>query len=65
MDLDGKKVGGVNWVGGNWTGAPFLTRDTGARAVAGVAAYAGSVWRTEKGSSEAELRLTALACDGD
>lgn len=65
VDLDGKKIGGENWVGGNWTGAPFLTRDDGAHAVAGVAAYAGSVWRTEKGSTEAELRLTALTRDGD
>ena len=65
VDLDGKKIGGENWVGGNWTGAPYLTRDDGARAVAGVAAYAGSVWRTEKGSTEAELRLTALTRDGD
>ncbi|MCX7008593.1 MAG: hypothetical protein NTY53_15300 [Kiritimatiellaeota bacterium] len=65
VDLDGKKIGGENWVGGNWTGAPFLTRDDGAKAVAGVAAYAGSVWRTEKGSTEAELRLTALTRDGD
>ncbi len=65
VDLDGKKVGGENWVGGNWTGAPFLTRDDGACAVAGVAAYAGSVWRTEKGSTEAELRLTALTREGD
>jgi hypothetical protein len=65
VDLDGKKIGGENWVGGHWTGAPFLAHDTDVKAVAGVAAYAGSVWRTEKGSSEAELRITALTRDGD
>ena len=65
VDLDGHKIGGENWVGGNWTGAPFLTRDDGAHAVEHIFAYAGSVWRTEKGSAEAELRITALTRDGD
>ncbi len=65
VDLDGRKIGGENWVGGHWTGAPFLARDDGTNAVASIAAYAGSVWRTEKGSSEAELRLTALTDKGD
>jgi hypothetical protein len=65
VDLDGKKLGGENWVGGHWTGAPFLTRDDGPRAAENIFAYAGSVWRTEKGSTEAELRLTALTGDGD
>ncbi len=65
VDLDGKKVGGENWVGGNWTGAPFLTSDDGTNAVTNHVAYAGSVWRTEKGSKEAELRITALTANGD
>lgn len=66
VDLDGRKVGGVNWVGGNWTGAPFLAGDGGANAVTSVFAYAGSVWRTEKGrDAEAELRITALTPHGD
>lgn len=65
VDLDGKKIGGENWVGGNWTGAPFLASDDGTNAVTNVVAYAGSVWRTEKGSKEAELRITAITATGD
>ena len=34
VDLDGRKQGGVGWVGGNWTGAQFLARDAGPKAVA-------------------------------
>lgn len=65
VDLDGKKRGGVNWVGGVWTGAPYLARDDGPQAVPGVAAYVGSVWETEKFSKMAEARLTALTTTGD
>lgn len=31
VDLDGKKLGGAKWVGGVWTGAPYLARDDGDR----------------------------------
>ena len=34
VDLDGRKQGGVGWIGGAWTGAPFLARDIGPKAVA-------------------------------
>ena len=51
VDLEGKKVGGVNWVGGNWTAAQFLGRDTGAKAAPGNPIYIASAF-------ESELRLT-------
>ncbi|HWE95151.1 MAG TPA: hypothetical protein VG269_14385 [Tepidisphaeraceae bacterium] len=56
VDLSGKKVGGRGWIGGNWTGAPFLARDDGHKATPGVYAYVGAAW-------EEELRLTALVSD--
>jgi len=65
VDLEGKKVGGMNWVGGIWTGAPLLARDDGPKAVTGVHAYAASVWETEKKSRQFEIRLTALSANGE
>ena len=58
VDLDGHKRGGVGWVGGAWTGAPFLARDAGPHAAANVRVYVGSAW-------EGELRLTAVTDKGD
>lgn len=57
VDLDGRKQGGRGWIGGTWTGAPYLARDSGPVAVAGVYAYAGAAW-------EDGLRLTALYNSG-
>jgi hypothetical protein len=65
VDLDGKKLGGINWVGGNWTGAPFLAGDASDKSVPGVYAYVGSVWQTEKNSPDLELRLTAITSKGE
>ncbi|HEY2343561.1 MAG TPA: hypothetical protein VGH90_11045, partial [Chthoniobacteraceae bacterium] len=70
VGLDGKKIGGRGWVGGNWTGAPFLARDEGANAAPDTIVYVGSCWRTESGSQaeqekNAELRLTAITKKGD
>jgi hypothetical protein len=56
-DLDGRKLGGVGWLGGNWTGAPYLARDAGEHAVKAYYAYAGSAW-------DGELRLTGLKRGG-
>ncbi|MDB5299510.1 MAG: repeat containing protein [Phycisphaerales bacterium] len=56
VDLSGKKVGGRGWIGGNWTGAPFLARDCGTKPSPGIYAYVGAAW-------EDELRLTALVAD--
>jgi hypothetical protein len=57
LDLDGRKRDGKGWIGGNWTGAPYLARDNGDNSVADVYAYAAAAW--------GELRLTALTKNGD
>ena len=49
---DGTKIGGQHWVGGNWTGAPTLAVDGGAKHIPDHLCYIGSVW-------DGELRLTA------
>jgi len=58
VDLDGHKVGGMGWVGGIWTGAPYLARDAGDTADKNTYVYAGSAWDTE-------LRLTAITASGE
>lgn len=58
VDLEGRKAGGVTWVGGNWTGAQELALDTGADADKKIILYVGSTF-------EGELRLTALTNSGD
>jgi hypothetical protein len=45
LDLDGNKMGGRGWIGGNWTGAQFLAYDDGPDAVPGIYAYVGAAWR--------------------
>lgn len=65
VDLDGRKQGGVGWVGGNWTGAPFLARDDGPLRATNVLGYAAAAWSDEDASRKAktkvgEIRLTAL-----
>ena len=69
VDLDGKKWRGQGWVGGLWTGAPYLARDAGPRAVSGVYAYAAAAWsaNTDKKTKEqqGEIRITALTAKED
>jgi hypothetical protein len=65
VDLEGRKQGGRGWIGGNWTAAPYLAGDAGPQALPDIYAYVGSVWATAKGSTKAELRLTALTATGD
>jgi hypothetical protein len=70
VDLSGRKHGGVGWVGGNWTGAPFLARDSGPRAVADHFAYVAAAWESEQHADRektkpGEIRLTALTAKGD
>jgi hypothetical protein len=64
VDLDGHKQGGKGWVGGSWTGAPYMARDAGAHANPAVFAYVASVWgdnaKDPKVSMNVNLRLTAL-----
>lgn len=65
VTLDGTKVGGRGWIGGNWTAAPYLARDSGPQAAPDIYAYVGSVGSTEKSSTTAQLRLTGLSASGD
>ncbi len=65
VDLDGRKQGGVGWVGGNWTGAPYLARDDGPQRATNVLGYAAAAWSDEDASRKTktkvgEIRLTAL-----
>lgn len=65
VDLDGRKKGGKKWVGGAWTAAPFIARDAGDKANAGVYAYVAAVWETSKNSGIGELRVTGLTATTD
>ena len=69
VDLNGVRQGGRGWVGGNWTAAPFLARDTGAQADPGVFAYVGAPWGdfvAQPGKPLSGLiRLTGLTQRGD
>ena len=58
VDLEGRKQGGVGWIGGAWTGAPTWPAMPARRRSDGVYLYAGSAW-------EGELRLTAVTRSGD
>ena len=68
VDLDGRKQGGVGWVGGNWTGAPYLARDDGAQADTNTFAYAAAAWGEDNPKKPevklGEIRLTALTRSG-
>ena len=68
VDLEGRKQGGVGWVGGNWTGAPYLARDDGPQAETNAFAYAAAAWSEDNpkqpGVKRGEIRLTALTPGG-
>ena len=67
VDLDGRKIGGRGWIGGNWTAAPHLARDDGNDALPGVYAYVGAAWTSGRNEdrTHGELRITALTAKGD
>ena len=69
VDLDGKKWRGQGWVGGTWTGAPYLARDAGPHAVSGVYAYAAAAWSAgtdpKTKAQKGEVRITALTAKDD
>lgn len=70
VDLDGRKQGGVGWVGGAWTGSPFLARDDGPRRDANAALYVAAPWSVETFVNRAkdkrgEVRLTAVTPRGE
>jgi len=56
VDLDGHNLHGQTWVGGDWTGAQQIARDSGPRAQSGIYAYVAS-------SLKGELRLHELVND--
>lgn len=65
LDTQGKKLWGQTWMGGVWTGATQLARDTGSHAAPGVYAYAATSWRGDQpGDHYSELRLNALMTAG-
>lgn len=64
LDMEGKKVGAIHWIGGNWTGATHLARDVGEKRVAEVHAYAVAPWEEDKDKTKGEVRLTALTDSG-
>src|ERR1019366_9562902 len=68
--LDGRKQGGVGWVGGAWTGGPFLARDDGPRRDTNSALYVAAPWSVETYVDRAkdqrgEVRLTAISTRGE
>ena len=69
FDLDGVKQGGRGWVGGFWTAAQFLARDTGSRANPDIYAYAAAAWSDNKAANadpnKSVLRITGLTQHGD
>ena len=56
VDLDGNKLHGQMWVGGDWTGAEQIARDLGSHPQKGVYAYVASSWK-------GEMRLHELVND--
>lgn len=64
LDLDGRKLRGQHWIGGVWTGATHMARDTGPDRVPGVYAYTGAAWAAGAGGGfdgpRSELRLAEL-----
>ena len=66
VDLNGHKQGGRGWIGGDWTGAPYLARDTGSGPDHSI--YTAAVWGSQKVPSPTgpmQLRITALTAHGD
>jgi hypothetical protein len=60
VNLDGKKMGGKKWIGGVWTGAPYLARDTGPKASKDVFAYVAAAWTLGKKKDTLQIRVTGI-----
>lgn len=61
LNLSGRKIYGQKWVGGVWTGAARLARDTGKNSVKGVIAYAAADWKGGGYDGEKpELRISEI-----
>jgi hypothetical protein len=65
VDLDGKKRGGRKWIGGIWTGAPYMAYDGGPNADPSVSVYVGAGWKEDKVNDSSILRLNALPPSGE
>lgn len=65
VDLDGKKMGGMRWLGGIWTGAPYMARDEAEKADPGISAYTAAVWRTSGKDVQLVLRVNSLPKNAD
>ncbi|MHA3772192.1 hypothetical protein ACXR0O_11715 [Verrucomicrobiota bacterium sgz303538] len=68
VDMEGHKLGGRGWIGGNWTAAPYLARDDGKNALSDIYAYVGAAWTSSQDNKEkrkGELRITGLTAKGD
>jgi hypothetical protein len=66
VDLDGRKVGGREWIGGNWTGAQYLALDNGLSADPKAGVYVAAVFGDKShGYNPGEVRLTRLTTAGD
>lgn len=63
-DLNGRKINGLRWIGGHWTGANYLTRDAGNEAVPNIIIYTASGWSNDKDRNVPELRLNAITPSG-
>lgn len=59
-DLNGRKINGLRWIGGHWTGASYLARDAGSQGLSNVILYTGSGWQNDKDRTQAELRISAM-----
>ncbi len=64
-NLELVKRGGVNWVGGVWTGARYLAVDNGSERNQEHRLYAVAGWEMERDTAHGECRVTALTDAGD
>ncbi len=65
VDLDGRKRGGRKWIGGIWTGAPYMAYDAGPQADPDVSVYVGTGWKDDNVKNSSILRLNTMMPTGD
>ncbi|MCL2103782.1 MAG: hypothetical protein FWH21_01790 [Kiritimatiellaeota bacterium] len=61
VDMKGNKRGGMKWIGGNWTAAPYIAADVGPQADTNVSVYIASAFRPDNGTKGIELRITEMS----
>ena len=63
-DMNMNKKGGIKWIGGTWTAAPYMGRDTSPNADPSTSVIVASVGMVgQKGKQSEELRINALIKD--